>query len=597
MKYNRGLICLVFVLMLGLCAFTVSGAGSLAITYVSDPIVPGSLAQITFTAPEQMTVDAMIVNVSGGIMAVIAKGYDVPAGETTIGWNGIYFGEAVEPGRYFIEVTGNGLSASMPVVITDASVMFTQVMFSSHDIKPDSYLNIIVASNTEATLVFSVIAEGVESEIERRPVSSEGISLDWNGKVEGEPLTAGAYTVSLALEDPLTGEVFAVEHHLVSILPTDIVPSSDSGSGSAEKYIEATDDTQSASSVFYTPSHMTEANCSHPNCYWSTPMDITNEAVVWATLMAPMTYVKGAQRSQIRLLSEPNEKSTQVGDVTCASQSVHVLETLDNGWSYVETYSSSFHDSKIKAWNKLVRGYVKTNLLEEKKPGNTEFGIVVDKLTQRLYIFRNGKNIAELLCSTGIGTKKQPYNETRSGEFFLLSATGEFVSDNLICPYAIRFNWGDLLHEVPHINNADGTPNFRVTEPKLGQRASHGCIRVQRLRNADGINMKWIWDNMRSNISVKTVKLFIWEDFPGRQIPLPDPNYVLYYNPDGGTNYHLRERCPVVKDKFLPLKPFNYGDFGSPPFSKLTACPNCCPIRKPDEILKINQANQVNDGV
>ena len=35
----------------------------------------------------------------------------------------------------------------------------------------------------------------------------------------------------------------------------------------------------------------------HENCYWVTPMDITDEAAVWAMLTAPMTVVNLDQRS------------------------------------------------------------------------------------------------------------------------------------------------------------------------------------------------------------------------------------------------------------------------------------------------------------
>jgi len=409
----------------------------------------------------------------------------------------------------------------------------------------------------------------------------------------GEAIPFGNYILELTLLDPQTKEDILCEHYDVSLIGNSFT--ADNGQPEAAEGTTVMAEPFEEPPPAYTPSHLVEPNCGDPHCYWSTPMDITNEEAVWAMLMAPMTIVKGDQKRQVRLLSQPDEKSPLVADITCSTQSVHILETLDNGWSYIETYSSSFHDSKIKAWNQLVRGYIKTNQLDTRQPGNKEFGIVVDKLTQRLYIFQNGKFLSELLCSTGLGTKRQPYNETRSGEFLLVSAVGQFTSDNLYCPMALRFNAGDLLHEVPHIKNADGTPNFKATEPKLGQRASHGCIRVQRVKNADGINMKWIWDNLYRGIANKTVKLAIWEDFPGRQIPLPSGDTVLYYNPDGGTNYHSKENCSAVRSKFLPLTPFHYRDFELPAYKKLTPCPNCCTVRRPEDIKAINDRNAITE--
>ena len=192
-------------------------------------------------------------------------------------------------------------------------------------------------------------------------------------------------------------------------------------------------------------------------------------------MMAPMTVVRigggNQEKKQTYLYREPDENSQKIGVVTRDSQGVRVIEQLDSGWSLIECYSSSFHDTKVKAWNLLVQGYIKSEYLVKMDP-NPAMGIVVDKLTQRLYIFQDGHLLTTLLCSTGLvqhnGTKWQPYNETRSGEFFLMSKVGTLKSDRLLCDMAIRFNSGDMVHEVPHVVQADGkTKNYGSTEPKL----------------------------------------------------------------------------------------------------------------------------------
>ena len=86
-----------------------------------------------------------------------------------------------------------------------------------------------------------------------------------------------------------------------------------------------------------------------PASYWETPMDITDGAAVWAMLTAPITVVKGDQKKQTFLYKEPDKNSERVADITFDSQGLHVLETRNDGWTLVEAYSSSFHDSKIKA--------------------------------------------------------------------------------------------------------------------------------------------------------------------------------------------------------------------------------------------------------
>ena len=325
--------------------------------------------------------------------------------------------------------------------------------------------------------------------------------------------------------------------------------------------------------------------------YWSLPMDITDEEAVWKMLMAPMTVVRigggNQEKKQTYLYREPDENSQKIGVVTRDSQGVRVIEQLDSGWSLIECYSSSFHDTKVKAWNLLVQGYIKSEYLVKMDP-NPAMGIVVDKLTQRLYIFQDGHLLTTLLCSTGLvqhnGTKWQPYNETRSGEFFLMSKVGTLKSDRLLCDMAIRFNSGDMVHEVPHVVQADGkTKNYGSTEPKLGTKCSHGCIRVQRYKTPEGINMAWLWSQLKSGSRVKFV---IWEDWQGRRIPPVDPNTVLYYNPDGGDYYHRAETCYMAKKR--TFQPFLYSQLEEGEFAKLKFCPYCAPAMRAADIEAVN---------
>ena len=355
----------------------------------------------------------------------------------------------------------------------------------------------------------------------------------------------------------------------------------------------------------FTPSYGSEwQSAPGASAYWTLPMDITDEEAVWNMLMEPITVVdigkvKNLSRSQmtkknIYMYREPDENSKIVGEVTNLSQGLRVIEQLDNGWTHVECYSSSFFSkpaTKIKAWNILVSGYVESRYLKQVQPTD-ELALVVDKLTQRLYVFQKGKRIAELLCSTGLvqwnGKKYQPYNETRSGEFLLINMTGSLNSDKLKCSYAIRFNAGDEIHEVPHQVRGDGSYDYRTTEPSLGQKKSHGCIRVQRLPTPEGINMAWIYKKVRDLDLCGSVKIVIWEDWQGRQIPVPDPDTILYYNDNGkGQYYHLCEKCESASS--VTFSPFRYAQLDEAPFSKLQACPWCVPVRRESDIDEINQ--------
>ena len=408
--------------------------------------------------------------------------------------------------------------------------------------------------------------------------------LTWDGRENGQDLPGGEYTLHLSMEEMSVDMDVVIDGGSGGSQPSGVVDFQEESaleSNSSPVIVEKTTMTPAYKSA-YPP------NPAHENCYWCTPMDIRDEETVWKMLTAPVTIVNGDnQKSQVILREEPNDESNGVGVVTCLSQSVHVLETRDDGWSLVETYSSSFHDSRVKAWNLFVTGYIKTNRLVEKKVSQ-EHGMVIDKLTQELYIFKDGRLFSTLLASTGLYNDRQPYNETRSGEFLIVSRVGEFRSDNMFCSMALRFNSGDLLHEVPHVKNADQTKNYKNTEPKLGTRASHGCIRVQRLRNADGVNMTWLWNNISLN-----TKMIIWEDYAGRFIPYPDATIPLYYNTNGGSNYHSTARCNGVKDEYLPFDGnFTYGELENASYQKLTRCNYCIPPLRTGEIDAINDAHR-----
>lgn len=324
--------------------------------------------------------------------------------------------------------------------------------------------------------------------------------------------------------------------------------------------------------------------CGKPGCFWETPMDAEDEAAIWAMLTAPMTVLVGDPRSQVYLRELPDADSRAIGEITCDSQGVHVLERLENGWSRIECYSSSFDDSRTQAWNELLTGYVPTSLLKEKQV-KTKYGFVVDKLDQRLYLYEDGKLLDVLAVSTGLVTEGKPYNETRSGEYILWSLSGAFKDGDTTCNYGVRYNHGDLLHELPHT----GTDNYGYTEPKMGQRASHGCIRVQRKRTPNGINMRWIWNALYDG-QVGS-RLVIWEDWPGREIPPPASDFPLYYNSHGGVNYHDSPTCYGVKDRYEPMTAFTYEELNTAPFDELTACPYCVPPRRAEDIAAINDAH------
>jgi len=107
---------------------------------------------------------------------------------------------------------------------------------------------------------------------------------------------------------------------------------------------------------------------------------------------------------------------------------------------------------------------------------------------------------------------------------------------------------------------------------------------VQRTPNDDGLCISWLWENLKRN-----TKVVVWDD-DGREIPIPADDTPLYYNPNGGTSYHASANCRSVRDKYLPLTAFAYGDLDGK-FKKLTPCPHCVPAQRKSVIEERNAEN------
>ena len=348
-----------------------------------------------------------------------------------------------------------------------------------------------------------------------------------------------------------------------------------------------------ATDLFYhTPNENSTIRCDHEFCFWNLRMGEMNEENIWRVLTQPVTVLRGSQKEQRRIQARPEEDCQEyTGVVTCDSQAVHVLERGEE-WSLIEAYSSSEEGSSVKVFAEHFLGYVKTADLQEKEVSQTH-GIVIDKQQQRLYVFVNGKLFSTLLCSTGFAEASTPFHETPAGEFLIVSWTGGFWAGKLYCDMALRINKGILLHEVPRIprvREATGEEywDYDTCSNFLGEKASHGCIRIQKDPTPEGVNAKWLWDNLPRDPAVKVI---IWDD-RDRELIYPDDSLTLYYNPRSGRNYHSSAYCRAVNEKYLPLTAFTYGELEEKPYNRLKRCPACAPQLRKEELDTQNRKNR-----
>ena len=343
--------------------------------------------------------------------------------------------------------------------------------------------------------------------------------------------------------------------------------------------------------VYRTPNEDSPVLCDHDFCFWQMTEGELDEEIVWEVLTQPLTVLEGKQREQIRVRARAEaDCKDYVGVVTCASQGVHVLQRGEE-WSLIEAYSSAEEGSAVAVWAEKFQGYVKTSLLQE-LPVDDEYGIVIDKLQQRLYVYREGHLFSTLLCSTGYPREDTPFNETPAGEYAIVSWVGAFTSGSLYCDKALRINSGIMIHEVPCIISTDETTgeekrDYSRCERYLGEKASHGCIRVQRELTPERVNMEWLWKNLSRKPATKVI---IWDEI-GRELGYPEDDYPLYYNPKGGKQYHSSANCALVREKYLPLTAFTWGELEEEPYNRLTACPGCAPQLRREQIDTLNSKN------
>lgn len=115
-----------------------------------------------------------------------------------------------------------------------------------------------------------------------------------------------------------------------------------------------------------------------------------------------------------------------------------------------------------------------------------EYRIEVSVAEQRVRVYRAGRLVREMVCSTGT-----PDSPTPRGLFYIQNRGEWFFSQKYKQGgkwWVSFYGWGQyLFHSVPLDSNQEVIPEEAA---KLGQPASHGCIRLA-MEDA-----RWIYDHI-----------------------------------------------------------------------------------------------------
>lgn len=582
----------------------------LAFTNVPSLLRPGKSERISVTTSSPGPATLTLVDENNNPVHEIYQDIQLFEGENHLSWDGMNTEvEPISPGNYTLVLSREGQIAEHALQIGELSPRISQLLLDDTVLVPGEAWGLAVNVNMpgELAVVFHVGNQPLE--LFHDKVQQGETRVDWDGKNNGIPVPTGPHTLSVVFMDE-QGFPANQQHVTVQVNETPSAVSAVPLATDALKgqQVETTPLVLKSSETIEAPKSNERKEHYKPptkeevsqdqlgSDYWHLPVGKWDEEAIWKVMQQPITVLFGKdQRETYKLRAKMDDSLSRdniVGEITYASQGVNILSQTDDGWSFVEVFNSSYGPTNktrrgYGETDDLIRGYVRTSELKVITP-REDYGILIDKLKQRLYVFKEGKLLTELLISTGKPTKDKPWNETPSGEFLMVSRVGEFTTGNLVCRMALRINGGALIHEVPYIvNQSTGYWDYSSQESQLGLKASHGCVRVQRLNNDDGINMTWLWNNIRNN-----VKVLVWDDAPGRFHPYPDDDLMLYYNPVGGKYYHLDQKCRSIKARFLPLPgEMTYAQLENAEFDKLTPCKVCTPPIRASEIDKINEEN------
>lgn len=217
-----------------------------------------------------------------------------------------------------------------------------------------------------------------------------------------------------------------------------------------------------------------------------------SDAEIWEIMMKPSVVVNATGSSSRFVLREsPTNRSAAVGLVCCATQGLEVL-AIEGDWAQVR--AGNYSDGHF------ITGWYPVKGLTVVTPA-PHYAVLVDKRSQTLTVYHDGVPLGTVPVSTGLPTEKKPQRETSPGAFLTdIHFSRDFAQDGARYDYPLRYQGGNIIHStgyarIPHA--AYSVKDYSKNLPRLGQKASHGCVRVSPFTTPDcEINSYWLWTHL-----------------------------------------------------------------------------------------------------
>ena len=210
-----------------------------------------------------------------------------------------------------------------------------------------------------------------------------------------------------------------------------------------------------------------------------------SDAAIWEKMREPGVVVDIPFTQHQNVYESRDDSSPVLGTLHGQTQTLSVL-ALQDGWA------------RIGAWNheeaEYIEGWVPADHLITVRPEGS-YGLLLDKKSQTLKIYRDGEVIETLMVSTGRMEKNELYQETAAGSFLTGLHRSDFSTNGQKYDFVIQYDGGNLLHQIPYAWGGE-KKDFTDGRALLGSKGSHACIRIQADPGENGLNAYWIWTHI-----------------------------------------------------------------------------------------------------